>query len=201
MALPHPDWLYQELTVTGEVDALWSFQRAAAGAGVVPWVFDYDRLEEHWLALMLAQPGQTISLRGAKIVAREARDAMREEHDEAAAWVGRSRACPLDLHALVPVPWEVLRLGPDAPASMRWMWENWGTTWPLRKVERLPCPAGWRVGFWGPPTGRPGPWSPCAGRAGPPSISGCGSSTPPIEVRAPGRGGVPAGTRPMGTSA
>ena len=31
----------------------------------------------------------------------------------------------------------VLRLGPDAPASQRWLWRNWGTTWPLRRVERL----------------------------------------------------------------
>jgi hypothetical protein len=121
MALPHPDWLRQELTVTGDADALWSFRAAAAGAGVVPWVHDWDALEEHWLALMLSQPGRTICLQGAKIVAREARDAMREEHEEAAAWVGRSRACPLDLHSLVPVPWGVLRLGPDAPASMRWL--------------------------------------------------------------------------------
>lgn len=149
LALPHPDWLYQELTVTGDADALWSFRQAAAGAGHVPWVHDYDALEEHWLSLMLAQPGRTISLQGAKIVAREVKDAFRDEHEEACAWVGRSKAVPLDLHQLVPVPWEVLRLGPDAPTSQRWLWRNWGTTWPLRKVERFPCPdGGWRVGFF-----------------------------------------------------
>jgi hypothetical protein len=154
MALPHPDWLYQELTVTagtapGDGDALWSFRQAAAGAGHVPWVHDYDRLEEHWLSLMLSQPGRTISLQGAKIVAREVKEAFRDEHEEASAWVGRSKAVPLDLHQLVPVPWDILKLGPDAPASMRWLWRHWGTTWPLRKVERLPCPDGaWRVGFF-----------------------------------------------------
>lgn len=149
LALPHPDWLYQELTVTGDGDALWSLRQAAAGCGHVPWVHDYDALEEHWLSLMLNQPGRTISLQGAKIVARETKEAFRDEHEEACAWVGRSKAVPLDLHQLVPVPWEVLRLGPDAPASQRWLWRNWGTTWPLRKVERLPCPDGaWRVGFW-----------------------------------------------------
>lgn len=149
LALPHPDWLYQELTVAGDGDALWSFRQAAAGCGHVPWVHDYDALEEHWLSLMLNQPGRTISLQGAKIVARETKEAFRDEHEEACAWVGRSKAVPLDLHQLVPVPWEVLRLGPDAPASQRWLWRNWGTTWPLRKVERLPCPDGaWRVGFW-----------------------------------------------------
>ncbi len=147
MALPHPDWLYHELSVAGDADDLWEFRRAAAGAGVTPWVHDYDALEEHWLALMLLQPGRTISLQGARIVARQVRDAFQEEHEEACAWVGRSQACPLDLHALCPVPWEVLRLGPDAPASMRWLWEHWGTTWSLRRVERLPGEA-WRVGFW-----------------------------------------------------
>ncbi|MBD0274678.1 MAG: hypothetical protein ICV73_22455 [Acetobacteraceae bacterium] len=149
LALPHPDWLYQELTVTGDSDALWSFRQAAAGAGHVPWAYDYDALEEHWLSLMMAQPGRTISLQGAKIVARETKEAFRDEHEEACAWVGRSKAVPFDLHQLVPVPWEVLRQGPDAPASLRWLWREWGTTWPLRRVERLSGPDGaWRVGFW-----------------------------------------------------
>ena len=72
-----------------------------------------------------------------------------DEHEEASAWVGRSQAVPLDLHQVVPVPWEVLKLGPDAPGSMRWLWRHWATTWPQRRVERLPCPDGaWRVGFW-----------------------------------------------------
>jgi len=31
---------------------------------------------------------------------------------------------------------------------MAWMWEHWGTTWSLRRVERLPCPAGLKVGFF-----------------------------------------------------
>ena len=50
-----------------------------------------------------------VALQG--IVAREVKDAFRDEHEEACAWVGRSKAVPLDLHQLVPVPWEVLRLG------------------------------------------------------------------------------------------
>jgi hypothetical protein len=97
---------------------------------------------------MLLQPGRTISLAGAKIVARQIRDAFQEEHEEASAWVGRSQAVPFDLYALQPVPWEVLRLSDSHPSAMRWMWAHWGTTWPLRRVERLRCPHGWRVGFW-----------------------------------------------------
>jgi hypothetical protein len=157
--------------VTGDADAMCSFRAAAAGAGAVPRVHDRDALEEHWLALMLAQPGRTTSLAGAKIVAREARDAMREGHDEAVGWVGRSQACPLDLRSLVPAPREVLRLGPDAPAAMRRLWQNWGTTWPLRRVERLPCPAGWRVGFWS------ADWTPW------PVVAMCGARWPALGFR------------------
>lgn len=88
-------------------------------------------------------------MRGAEIVAREAEEAFRDEHEGTCAWAGRSEAVPLDLHRLVPVPWKVLRLGPDAPASLRRLWRHRGTTWPLRRVERLPCPDGaWRVGFF-----------------------------------------------------
>jgi hypothetical protein len=102
------------------------------------------------LALPDAAPARPdhYSLQGAKIVARQVRDAFQEEHEEASAWVCRSQAVPFDLYALAPVPWEILRLGPDAPAAMRWMWEHWGTTWPLRRVERLPVKAGWQFGFW-----------------------------------------------------
>ena len=172
LALPQPDWLYQELTVTGEGDALWSFRQAAAGAGHVPWAYDYDALEEHWLSLMLNQPGRRISLQGAKIVARETTEAFRDEHEEACAWVGRSKAVPLDLHQLVPVPWEVLRLGPDAPASLSWLWRHWATTWPLRRVERLPCPAdAWRVGYWS------ADWTPW------PVIAACRARWPALNFR------------------
>jgi hypothetical protein len=77
---------------------------------------------------------------------------------------------------LVPVPWEVLRLGPDAPAAMCWLWENWGTTWPLRKVERLtPCGEGgggaWRAGFWS------ADWTPW------PAIAACRARWPGLAFR------------------
>ena len=147
-ALAHPDWLWHRLTVSGDIDQLWAFQRAAAGAGVTPWVHDDDAVEEQLVSAMLLQPRRTVSLAGVKIIARQLRDLLREEHEDACAWVGRSQACPFDLHALMPVPWEMLRLGPDAAASRRWMWEHWGTTWSLRKVQRLPCPSAWRVGFF-----------------------------------------------------
>ena len=48
--------------------------------------------------------------------------------------VGVSQACPFDLHALVPVHDHVLRLGPDDPTALAWLWEHWGTTQSLRHV-------------------------------------------------------------------
>ena len=38
----------------------------------------------------------------------------------------------------IPVPKPLLVLGPDDPAVLAWLWENWGTTWMLRGVEEVP---------------------------------------------------------------
>ena len=45
--------------------------------------------------------------------------------------------CPLDLHRLIAVPARVLRLGPDNPASLRWLQTHWGTSQALRHVRVL----------------------------------------------------------------
>jgi hypothetical protein len=78
----------------------------------------------------------------------------------AAAQVGHSRACPFDLHALVPVPDAVLRRGPDDPIALDWLWAHWGTTQTLRHVADDPSAAAvlrtrvrtgeavWAVSFW-----------------------------------------------------
>ena len=50
---------------------------------------------------------------------------------------GRSRACPFDLHALLPVPADLLRRGPDDPAALAWLWTHWGTTEALRHVAPI----------------------------------------------------------------
>ena len=50
----------------------------------------------------------------------------------------RDESCPLDLNALVQVPDKLLRLGPEDPAVLAWLWENWGTTWMLRDVALAP---------------------------------------------------------------
>jgi hypothetical protein len=69
-----------------------------------------------------------------------------------------SRACPLDLHRLLPVPERLLRLGPEHPEALAWLWAHWGTPQALRQVVELPVPARGRprpidpgllwLGFW-----------------------------------------------------
>jgi hypothetical protein len=158
--LPQPDWVQTMLTVSGPTDAVTGFRAAAAGAGIIPWVYDYDRMEEDWFHLLLAPPAgeRTVSLTGARILARQLREAVWAQHEDAISLVGVSRACPFDLHSLVPVPFDILRRGDDDAQAIAWLWENWGTTWPLRRVEVLAVPDtelppdpdlhNFRVRFW-----------------------------------------------------
>ena len=157
LRLPQPDWLHHRLDAEGPSADLQSFRRAAAGAGVVPWCIDHDRLEEDWYHLLLAAPParRGISATGARILARQLRDAAWIRHAEALDQIGLSTACPLDLHALLPVPPDILCLGPDDPRSLAWMWENWGTTWAPRRVAEVPpartlldAEAGFSCRFW-----------------------------------------------------
>lgn len=141
--LPHTDWLHHRLSVTGPAGQVGVFRAAAAGSGTIPWTLDLDRMAEDWLHLLVSPPAlpgsltpqqRTLSVAGARIVASQLRDAVARRHELAVARVGRSQACPLDLHALVPVPDDVLRLGPDDPQALAWLWQHWGTTQALRRV-------------------------------------------------------------------
>lgn len=156
LRLPHPDWLLHHLTVAGSNEALAAFRTAAAGAGVVPWQLDVDRMQEDFFH-HLAGAGQ-LGLHGAEVLAGQLRTAVVLRHASAVARVGRSVACPFDLHALVPVPEPVLRLGPDHPDALAWLWEHWGTTEALRHVtvmdgadrrtQKAEGPAALKLRFW-----------------------------------------------------
>ena len=121
----HTDWLYHHLRVTGAAATLATFRDAACGAGVIPWVLDLDRVEEDAFLRLAASPQHRLSLEGARLLAGELRGAVGQRHAMAVAQVGRSRACPLDLHALLPVPGAVLRLGRDHPEALAWLWAQW----------------------------------------------------------------------------
>ena len=135
--LAHTDWLHHRLAIIGMAEQLAAFRRAAAGAGVIPWQLDLDRMEEDVFHLLAAPPSaqpRTLSVAGARVLAGQLREAVGHRHARAVARVGASQACPFDLHALVPVPDEMLRLGPDDPVALAWLWEHWALTQPLRHV-------------------------------------------------------------------
>jgi hypothetical protein len=162
LRLAHTDWLHHRLTISGPAAPVAALRTAAAGAGVIPWQLDLDRIEED-LFLLLASPPppqpRHLSIAGARILAGQLRDAVARRQALAVARVGTSRACPFDLHALLPVPAALLRRGPDDPAALAWLWTHWGTTAALRHVSAVdtafaddPAPvagaAVFRVSFW-----------------------------------------------------
>ena len=56
MRLAHTDWLHHRLAIIGAADQLAAFRRAAAGAGIIPWQIDLDRMEEDVFHLLAAPP-------------------------------------------------------------------------------------------------------------------------------------------------
>jgi len=141
LRLPHTDWLRHELVITGPPSELAAFEAAAAGAGNIPWEYPDLDLEEEDRVQSLVQPpdgSRGLDVESARVLARELREAIFDHQRKVIAAAAQSRACPFDLHRLVPVPAEILQLGPDHAASLAWLQTNWGTTRPLRHVQLLP---------------------------------------------------------------
>jgi hypothetical protein len=161
LALPHPDWLYHHLRVTGDPAEVAAFRAAAAGPGVIPWADSVGAAAEDWFHLLAVPPApqqRTLSLEGCRVLAGQLRDAVEARQRLVAERAATSRACAFCLHRLLPVPDRLLRLGPEAPDSRAWLWANWGTTAALRGVVELPVPGRGKprrpdpglfwVGFW-----------------------------------------------------
>jgi hypothetical protein len=133
--LHHTEWLACRLSVTGTEDAVGAFAAAAAGAGVTPWLRDFAAEEEDLFYRLAARYPQTgrLSLDACRRFAAQFRERAQDQHDRALAAVGHSRACPFDLHVLLPVPPAILALGVQHPEAQRWLAAQWGTT-ELRKA-------------------------------------------------------------------
>jgi hypothetical protein len=141
LRLLHTDWLRHELVITGAPSELAAFEAAAAGAGAIPWEYPDLDLEEEDRVQALVQPpdgSRGLDIDSARVLARELREAIFGHQQKIVAAAAHSRVCPLDFHKLLPVPSEILQLGPDHSAALAWLQANWGTTQPLRYVQRLP---------------------------------------------------------------
>jgi len=135
------DWVYHRLTVSGPADVVEAFAGAARGAGVVPWQLDLVALEEEVFARAVSQPAsqRALTVAGCRILADQFRARVEAHHARAVGLVGRSQACPFDLHALLPVPASILQSGPAHPEALAWLRRYWGTE-RLRQVSERPKP-------------------------------------------------------------
>jgi hypothetical protein len=132
-----PAWVYHHLTVSGPASAIADFSAAARGPGLIPWRLDLRLIEEDVFHLAAAGRGTgpgRLSLEGCRILARQFCERVAARQDRAAALAGHGRACPFDLHALLPVPDKILALGPTHPAALAWLLEHWGITDPPRQI-------------------------------------------------------------------
>ena len=136
-------WLYHHLTISGPSPGVAAFAAAARGSGVIPWELDAASVEENVFNLAVSQPlhRRSLTVEGCRILARQFRQRVEARQARAAALVGVSRACPFDLHTLLPVPAALLQLGPDHPQALAWLRQNWGTTDNLRQVVERPKPS------------------------------------------------------------
>ena len=148
LRLAHTDWLYHHLDIAGPETAVTTFTERAAGAGTIPWRLDLDQIEEDSFHALAG--ANALSLMGAQVLAGQLRDAVGRRHRLAVSRVGHSRACPFDVHSLLPVPDAILCLGPDHPDALSWLWTAWGTTDALRHVtRRSSCtPTCLSLAFW-----------------------------------------------------
>ena len=148
LRLPHTDWLFHRLTVTGPAAAVAAFRAAASGAGTIPWQLDGDSLEEDWFHLLVNPAHRALSLAGARVLAGQLREAVEHRHAVAVARVGHSRACPFDLHALVPVPEAIFPSRSRPPGCPGLALAALGTTQALRHVAPDTVPTRRRPQRW-----------------------------------------------------
>lgn len=131
-----PTWLYHHLTISGPAGIVAGFGAAARGSGVTPWQLDEADIAEDIFARAVSRPAsrRTLSVEGCRILARQFGERVMARQARAAALVGRGKACPFDLHVLLPVPEAILMLGPTHPDALAWLAAHWGTTDRPRQV-------------------------------------------------------------------
>jgi hypothetical protein len=138
LALPNTDWLRHELAVAGPAEDVARFTIAASGPGSIPWFYpnlDFEE-DDRFHALINPPDGSHgLSPAAARVLARELREATFQHQAKVRSQTGVSKAHPFDLHALIPVPAEILERGPDDGKSIEWLRAHWGTLQTLRQVR------------------------------------------------------------------
>jgi hypothetical protein len=145
LALPHTDWLRHELLVVGPAIEVAEFAAAAAGPGGIPWAYpDLDYAEDDRFLALVNPPDGSQGLRpaAARALARELREAEFQHQSKVRVRAGTSQICPFDLQALVPIPAEILDLGPDDKNVRAWLRAHWGVLRALRNVRLVPSGCG-----------------------------------------------------------
>ena len=141
-----PTWLWHHLTISGPTADVTTFAEAARGPGVIPWHVDYAQVEEDIFHRAVAGRGgrDGLSIEGCHILARQFRQRIESRDEKAVALIGQSRACPFDLHVLLPIPAETLQRGPTDQKSLDWLARHWGTRDALRRIVARPNPSAGR---------------------------------------------------------
>jgi hypothetical protein len=141
LALPNTDWLRHALRVTGATSDVAEFRTAAAGPGAIPWVYpDLDVEEDDRFLALVNPPDGSPGLRpaAARVLARELREAVFQHQSKVRGQTAENRSCPFDLHALVPVPPDLLERGPEDAICVTWLRTHWGVLQALRHVRPVP---------------------------------------------------------------
>ncbi len=136
---PSP-WLYHHLTISGPDAMVALFREAARGSGILPWRLDAARIEEDIFNLAASQPKaiRSLTVEGCRILARQFRERVEARAARAAGLAGVSRACPFDLHALLPVPSDILVYELTHPKAQAWLRDHWGLSDAPRQVVLRP---------------------------------------------------------------
>jgi hypothetical protein len=141
-----PAWLWHHLTISGPAADVTAFAEAARGPGVIPWHVDYAQVEEDIFHRAVAARGgrHGLSIEGCHILARQFRQRIEARDEKAVALIGQSRACPFDLHVLLPIPAEILQRGRTDQKSLDWLTRYWGTRDALRRIVARANPSAGR---------------------------------------------------------
>ena len=138
LRLAHTDWLYHRLTISGPPEPVAAFRAAAAGRRGDPLAARPRSPRRRFLPPAGRAAGAAAAHASAwpAPASSPASCATPSAAATISPWRGSAAAGPARSTC---TPWcrcraALLRLGPDDPAALAWLWTHWGTTQALRHV-------------------------------------------------------------------